>query len=223
MLSPDEPVNVTANRLNYKGAGSAAEYSGNVILWQGRDTTIKAPTISIDDKNGNLTAGGNAVTTFPFEETDPKTGKRTREITTGTAETFTYVDATRLATYTGKAHIQSAQGDVTGEKIELLMKAGVNELERAEAYGANGNVQVREGKRIAKGSHLTYTAANDLYLMIGTPVEVIEENNGTCTLTKGSTVTFDRTTERAQVEGLSSGGIPMKTETLKACPAELAR
>ncbi|HJR58097.1 MAG TPA: LptA/OstA family protein [Vicinamibacterales bacterium] len=223
MLAQDEPVNVTANRLVYKGAGSAAEYSGNVVLWQGKDTTIKAAAMSIDDKTGNLTATGNAVTTFAFEETDSKTATRKRELTTGSAEQFTYVDARRLATYTGKAHIQGAQGDVTGEKIELFMKAGVNELERAEAYGANGSVQVREGNRIAKGSHLTYTAADDLYLMIGTPVEVIEEKNRTCTLTVGNTVTFNRATERARVDGSASGNIQMSAKTLKACPPGLIR
>lgn len=223
LLADDEPVNVTSNRLAYKGTGSAAVYSGNVTLWQGADTTIKAATISIDDKTGNLAASGNAATTFAFQETNRKTGEKTRQPTIGNADTFTYDDGRRLATYTGHAHMQGLQGDVTGEKIELYMKAGANELERAEAYGANGSVQVREGNRIAKGAHLTYTAADDRYLMIGTPVDVVENKNGTCTLTLGATVTFNRATESARVDGSASGGIPMKSETLKACPAPLAR
>jgi lipopolysaccharide transport protein LptA len=221
MLAQDEPVNVTSNRLDYTGAKSAAVYSGSVTLWQGADTTIKAATISIDDQSGNLTATENVATAFVFEQTDRKTGTKRRESTTGTADTFEYVDAKRLATYTGNAHIRGPQGDVTGAKIELFMKANTNELERAEAYGANGEVQVREGKRIAKGSHLTYTASNDTYLMVGTPVEVTEEKNGTCTLTLGATVTFNRTTEHAKVEG--RGKTQMQSQTLKACPAELKR
>jgi len=223
MLSQDEPVNVTSNRLDYTGAKSAAVYSGNVTLWQGADTTIKAATISIDDQSGNLTATGNVATAFALEQTDRKTGTKRRESTTGTAETFEYVDAKRLATYTGKAHIRGPQGDVTGEKIELFMQPKANELERAEAYGANGEVQVREGNRIAKGSHLTYTASNDTYLMVGTPVEVTEEKNGTCTLTLGATVTFNRATEQAKVEGSTSGKTQMQSQTLKACPPELRR
>ncbi|MBA2302876.1 MAG: hypothetical protein H0W08_09600 [Acidobacteria bacterium] len=223
MLNDTEPVNVTSNRLAYKGVASAAVYTGNVVLWQGADTTIKATTITIDDKTGNLTAAGDATTTFLFEETDAKTGARRRQLTNGNADSFRYDDAKRLAIYDGKARIKGLQGDVTGDKIELFLKTGANELERVEAYGANGNVQVREGKRLAKGAHLTYTAVDDRYLMVGTPVEVIEEKNGTCTLTEGATVTFDRTTENAGVQGSAAGNIPMRAETLKACPAGLGR
>ena len=223
MLSGDQPVNVTSNRLNYKGKGSAAEYSGNVTMWQGNDTTIKAPTITIDDRSGNLRATGGVTTSFLLKDSKTKEAEKQPPVTIGSSETFTYDDAKRLATYEGKAKISGPQGDVSGEKIELFLKAGADELERAEAYGTNGTVQVREANRIAKGSHLTYTAADERYLMIGTPVEITEEKNGTCTLTRGTSATFNRATERATIEGSISGGIPSRIETLKACPAGLGR
>ena len=34
---------------------------------------------------------------------------------------------------------------------------------------------MKEPKRTARGAHLTYKAEDESYLMIGTPVEVIEE------------------------------------------------
>lgn len=222
LLSNDEPVNVTSNRLEYKGTASAV-YSGDVKLWQGADTTIKAATMSIDDKSGNLTATGGAQTSFLVEDSDHKTGVRTRTPMIGKAETFGYHDAKRLATYEGNARLSGPQGDLGGEKIELFMKTGSNELERLEAYGDNGKVHVQEGPRLARGSHLTYTASDDQYLMIGTPVEVTEEKNGVCTLTVGATVTFNRTTQNASVEGSAGGKIPMRAETLKACPPGLIR
>lgn len=222
VLSGDEPVNLTSDRLNYEGKGAPAEYSGNVTMWQGNDTTIKAPTISIDDKTGNLRATGGVTTSFPIEDANAK-GAKKKQVTIGSSETFTYDDAKRLATYTGKAQISGPQGDVSGEKIELFLQAGTNELERAEAYGSNGIVQVREANRIATGSHLTYTAADDRYLMIGTPVEIIEAKKGTCTRTIGTSVTFNRAAESARIEGSLSGGIPARMETLKACPAGLGR
>lgn len=222
VLAEDQPVNVTSNRLAYQGAGASAVYSGNVTLWQG-DTTIKADTVSIDDSSGNLTAKGKVVTTFPFEEKSPRGAPPAREITTGTAETFVYEEAKRLATYTESAHIKGPQGDVTGARIELYLEEDGNELQRAEAYGENGAVQVQEGNRIAKGSHLTYTAANSRYLLVGSPVEIVEEKKGTCTLTVGATATFNRATESARVDGSTGGNIPMRSETLKACPAELLR
>ena len=116
-------------------------------------------------------ATGGVTTTFLIRDRAAK-GKGKPETTIGTSETFTYDDGKRLATYIGKANLRAPQGDVTGEKIELFLEKETNELQRAEAYGANGEVQVREGHRLATGSHMTYTAADDLYLMVGTPVEI---------------------------------------------------
>jgi lipopolysaccharide transport protein LptA len=223
MLADDEPVNVTSNRLVYSGAVASAVYTGKVTLWQGTDTTIKADTITIDDRSGNLTADGNATTAFVFVETDRKTGAKRRESTTGSAARFEYDDGRRMATYTGTAHVQGPTGDVTGEKIELTLQAEGNELERAEAFGANGAVQVREGDRLAKGAHLTYTAADERYVLVGAPVEIIEARKGTCTLTLGTTATFNRATEQVSVTGTVGGRIPATSRTLTACPPELIR
>ena len=223
MLDDDEPVNVTSNRLEYKGEGSPAVYTGAATLWQGADTTIKADSITIDETTGNLTARGKATTSFLFEEADPKSGQKKRQSTTGTAETFAYDDNKRIATYTGKARMTGPQGDVNGEQIVLYLKPEVNELERAEATGANGTVTVRESNRIAEGAHLVYTSADERYVMTGTPVKIVEERNGTCTLTTGTSATFNRASESAEVLGLASGRIPARNEALKACPPELRR
>ena len=218
MLAPDKEANVTSNRLDYTKAG--ATYSGNVTLWQDK-TTIKGATILLEEKTGNLTASGGATTFLVFEEADAKTGTRRLVNSTGKAETFVYNDAKRLATYTGKAQIDGSQGNVTGDRIELFLKPKVNELERAEAFGTNRGVVVREGQRLAKGDHLTYTAVDENYNMTGRPVEVTEEKNGTCSLTVGNRVTFSRASETARVEG--DGTFPHTMKTLPACPPELKR
>ena len=223
MLDGDEPVNVTSNRLEYKGEGSAAVYTGAATLWQGADTTIKADSIAIDEQTGNLTARGKATTSFLFEEADRKSGQKRRQSTTGTADTFAYDDSKRVATYTGNARMTGPHGDVNGEQIVLYLKPDVNELERAEATGANGTVRVRESNRIAEGAHLVYTSADERYVMTGSPVKIIEERKGTCTLTTGTSATFNRASESAEVLGSASGRIPARTEPMKACPPELRR
>ncbi|MEX2661896.1 MAG: LptA/OstA family protein [Vicinamibacterales bacterium] len=218
MLAQDKEVNVTSNRLQHKG--SSATYSGDAKLWQGK-TTIKAGSIVIEEKSGNLTASEAVATVFVFEEVDPKTGSRTSAESTGKADAFSYDDARRLATYTGKAQLQGTQGHLTGDRILLYLKADQNELERTEAFGINGSVVVREGPRIGKGNHLTYIAADDTYLMTGTPVEVVEEKQGTCTITLGAELKFSRSSETAQVRGTPI--FPHTIKTLPSCPAELKR
>jgi lipopolysaccharide transport protein LptA len=217
MLAQDQEVNVTSNRLQYKN--TSATYSGNVTLWQGK-TRIKAPTIVIDEKSGNLTASEGVATVFLFDDVDSKTGVRTSTESTGKADTFAYDDAKRLATYTGKAQIQGGLGNLAGDRILLFMKASQNELERTEAFGANGSVVVREGARIANGDHLTYTAVDDTYVMTGILVEVVEEKEGTCTKTQARSVRFSRSSETAQFEGTEI--FPHTARTLP-CPPELTR
>ena len=77
MLKQDQPVNVTAQRLDYDGNKSEATYTGNAQLWQG-ETVIKAPTLVIDSKNGNLDASGSVatVTRPPAAREDRRHGNR---------------------------------------------------------------------------------------------------------------------------------------------------
>jgi lipopolysaccharide transport protein LptA len=221
MLKQEESVNARSNRLKYSGTTSQAVYSGAVTLWQEPDTTIRADTITVDDKSGDLTATGKAVTTFVIEETDQKTGRRKRTPTHGTAETFRYIEAKRLAVYEGRAHLNGPQGDLTGDRIELFLKTGANEVERAEAYGTSGKVVIKEGRRIATGTRLTYTAKTDEYLIVGTPVEIIEEEQGTCRRMLGTNAIFNRAAGSTRVK--AEEPFATETTTMKECPVGLRR
>lgn len=216
MLKQDEQVNVTSNRLEYDGSASLATYSGNANLWQG-ETTVKADTIVLDSKTGNLTARTKVSTLMLFDDVDPKTSKRRPARTTATADTLVYEDAKRLATYSGdatsKAHIAGAQGDLTGDRIDLFLKAEGSELDRMEV---TGSVVVIESARTAKGNHMTYTAADDRYVMTGTPVEVVEVTPPSCKRTIGATLTFRRSVSSILVEG---NGVYGQQSTPVACPA----
>jgi lipopolysaccharide export system protein LptA len=192
VFKQDEVINATSNRLEYDGAAARATYTGNAKLFQGQ-TRIQADAITVDDRTANLNASGKVVTVMFLEETDSKTKARQLVQTTATGDTMVYEDAKRLATYktgpSASAHVVGTQGDVTGDQIQLFLKQGVNELERAEA---DGHVTVKEGYRTATGNHLTYTAADETYVMNGTPVEIEEKTPTECRVTTTSQVTFMR-------------------------------
>jgi lipopolysaccharide export system protein LptA len=217
MLDDKEPVLVSSNRLEYDGATSIARYTGSARLWQGR-TFVNGDAIQIDDRAGNLTAQGKVRTEMFFDDVNPKTKARTREKTTATADAFAYDDAARKATYTadptGVARMVGPQGDVTAARIDLLLRQGARELERAEA---DGNVVVKEGDRTARGKHLTYTAADETYVMTGTPVQVDELTPPNCRRTFGVTLTFRRAVDTLDVVGIP-GTFPMKTITISCTP-----
>jgi lipopolysaccharide export system protein LptA len=233
MLKQNEPVNVTANRLDYDGSNSRATYKGNARLWQ-TDTVIQADTIVLDDKSGNLHAITNVRTVMTLSQaTDPnQTGrgqtakdkplkdsaskdpakKPPVQPTTTVAEELVYEDANRKATYTTKAHMNGPDGDLTADRIELFLTEGGGELERAEA---DGSVISREQDRRAYGDHLTYIAAKDEYTMVGKPVKVFDDKPPDCKVTHGTTLTFHKAVDTisATGNGVSAG---TRTETI-AC------
>jgi lipopolysaccharide export system protein LptA len=203
MLKQDEPVTVTANRLEYDGATSLATYTGNARLWQ-EETEVRADTIVLDDKSGNLRAKASVRTMMSLkpQETGEKDQKPKPAVqpqpTITVADALLYEDDKRRATYTTKAHMSGPDGEVTGDKIELYLTESGGELERAEAYG---NVTSRQETRRAYGTHLTYLAAKDEYTMVGTPVDVYDDTAPDCKLTKGTTLTFHKAVDTITASG----------------------
>jgi len=216
LLKQDQPVTVTSNRLEYDGAAGHAVYIGNSRLWQG-DTKINADTIVVDDKTGNLEGRTNVHTEMMLDEVDQKTGARKSTKSTGESDTFVYDDEKRLATYTTKAHLISSQGDLTGEKLELYLAKDSNELERAEGYGANGTVIVKESDRVATGARVTYLAKDETYHMTGTPVDVVEiKRPDDCKKSIGAVLVFQRAVDSVNMKG--NNLIRMESAPI-ACPA----
>lgn len=219
MFEQDRPVYVAANRLAYDGTAEAT-YSGNARLWQDQSPSkIDADTIILNDRSGNMTARGNVTTTMLLEEVEPNTKQTRLSQTVATSDVLVYTDEKRLAVYTGSKTVQANMtgpyGDVTANRIDLYLKEGGNELERAEAHGA---VTVKEHLRTATGDVLIYTAADDTYKMTGNPVEAIErESATTCKKTLGSTLTFKRSIGSIRAE--TNGIVPLKVQQIP-CPAE---
>jgi len=213
LLKQDQPVTVRSNRLEYDGGTSHALYSGAARLTQPGGTELQADTIEIDDASGNLKAQVKVRTRMMMDDVDPKTKQRTSTETIGTADNFVYEDAKRLATYTStgtvQAHLVGPTGDVTGTRIDLFLKQGANELERLEA---DGEVTTVETNRTAHGRHLTYTAADETYVMVGKPVEVVAKEPTSCKRTLAGSIRFQRA-----VDSITTEGSPVTTTQI-ACP-----
>ncbi len=196
IMKQDQPVNVTSKQLDYDGAAGLATYTGAARLWQDQ-TQIQGDTIVVDDRSGNLTARGHVSSVMFFDETDSKTQKKQPVQTTATSDQMVYDDAKRLATYTSgptaKAHMVGTQGDVTAEQIQLFLKPGGGEIDRAEA---DRSVVVKENIRTVIGQHLVYTPADQTYVMTGAPVEIEEKKTANeCSVSYATEVTFRRGAE----------------------------
>ena len=193
LLKQDQPVNVTGDDLNYDGVGSKAVYTGKAQLWQG-DTSVRADTLVIDNKTGDLNASGSVATSVMLEQVD-KDKKRERVRSIATAKDFKYEESVRRATYSDDAHLSGPQGDMTAATIELYLKPSGDELDRAEA---SDSLTLREQNRKTVGSHMTYTAADERYVVTGAPVSIVDQCGRE---TIGKTLTFVKATDTIDVDG----------------------
>jgi lipopolysaccharide export system protein LptA len=196
MLKQDQAVNIIADSLSYDGAASRATYDGRAQLWQG-DTSIKADSIGIDDKSGDLIADGSVITTTTVEQTS-KDKKTERVRSVATADSFKYEDARHKALYRGGVHMNGGQGDLTAEAIDLYLKSSGNELERAEASDSKNALVLREQGRMTTGSTMTYTSADDRYEIKGAPVSLTDQCGR---VTSGRTLTFRKATDTIEIDG----------------------
>jgi lipopolysaccharide export system protein LptA len=88
---------------------------------------------------------------------------------------------------------------MTAEKIELYLMESGNEVERLEAYEA---VTLRDQDRETTGARMTYIAADDRYILTGSPV-VIKEQCGR--QTTGKQATYDKRIDTVIVDGSEQG------------------
>jgi LPS export ABC transporter protein LptC/lipopolysaccharide transport protein LptA len=209
MFKKDQPVNVTADDLQYDGGLEQAIYSGNAQLWQSQ-TTIKGQTITLDNKSGDLRASGEPVATTSVLTQTTKDGTKERSNANAKSRELQYQESDRRATYIGEAYVNGPQGDLRAERIELFLKPSGDELERAEAYD---NVSLTEQKRKTTGDRLTYTSADERYIVTGRPMKIIDECDG---VTEGRRLTYLKGADRIIVDG--SEQMRTRTKGGAKCP-----
>ena len=95
-------------------------------------------------------------------------------------------------------------------KIELYLKPSGDELERLEAYDA---LTLREQNRTTTGLRMTFTTADEKYIVSGTPVTIIDQCGRETT---GKTLTFAKASDSIVIDG--SRQIRTQTKGGGKCP-----
>lgn len=196
LLEDGEPVNVSADSLDYQGDVGAAVYEGDATLWQGA-TAIRADRIVLDRASADLLASGTARSTIVLDLGEA-VGRATEIQYDDDARTIVYRTPAPLpGAIAALSQLSGPQGDIGAQRIEVVLGPSTSSAERLEAYG---NVSARLGTRLATGDRLTYFADDERYVMSGIatiPVTIVEE----CRETSGRTMTFFKSTDRIIVDG----------------------
>jgi lipopolysaccharide export system protein LptA len=203
LLGDKDPVNILSTTLVYDESKKTAEYTGQTRLFQG-DTSINADKLTLDEAKGDLSATGKVVTNLQITNKKAEPGVKTKP-TIGRADSFTYADNTRMATYTTNAQFDGDQGQLSAAKLELQLAKTENALEKLVATGAGSPgsptwmpVSAIVDKRTVTGTQLTHSPAEDEYVVVGAPVKMIDAD---CQETSGKRLTFWKASDRVLVDG----------------------
>ncbi len=224
LLQANQSVNVNAGALEYAGGNGKAVYSGGASLFQG-DTTIRGSRITIDQASGDLVATGSARSVLVLD------GGRS----IGRAHEIAYDDRRRVITYRTEpaaavpargaaagailhdaaaapatVQVNGPDGDLTAERIEIVLAKAGSGVERLEAYRS---VSIKMPPRTASGARLTFHAADKRYVMSGAPgvaVKIVDGARVTaCSETTGDTLTFYKGADTMTI----AGGENTRTQT----------
>jgi lipopolysaccharide export system protein LptA len=231
LLAASSPIHVTAHRMTANNSPAAlATYTGSARLWQDANV-IEAPSIQFDRDHRSVVAEGTSakpaqtvlvqiekpVASKPDTQPAAKTLSlgRSSPITI-TAKRLTYVDSDRKVHYEGGVLARGADFTASSRTADVYLlphsqtaaKQALSAPGRLDRMVAEGEVVIQQTSRRAQGQTLTYTAADDKFVLTGGPPSIFDAEQGKIT---GVSLTFFRRDDRVLVEG--EGSTPVVTTT----------
>jgi len=265
--SADEPVHVLAAHADLKHDSQIATFHGvpgrPARLWQGA-SQVDAPVLQFEQKQRRLLAHGEgqgapmAVHTVLVsagssaskgaggakEVAAPAKGAGSgkTDVVRVASRELTYSDEARKAEFSGGVEVESQDGSMRAQKVEVYLQPaqtakaapaagsgkgdGANPpLSAAAGTGfmggnvervvATGHIEIDQPGRHATGEQLVYTASDGMYVLTGTATalpKVVDSQRGTVT---GTSLRFHGGDENVVVSngGESGAGQRVRTET----------
>jgi lipopolysaccharide export system protein LptA len=201
MLSQDEPMHATADRMTSSDRNQKVRYEGNAVLWQTANR-LQADSVFIDRTAKILTAEGKVVTQFLDKKINPKTGKA--PVTIINARSLDYRDQDRYAIYQGPVRMIRDDMDVKSRQLRAWLnesRSGSEDSSLHHAF-ADGSVEIvqTEPDRTRRGTseHAEFWVAEDKMILNGGPAQLADSLKGTA---RGRQLTYFSRNDSLLVEG----------------------
>ena len=213
LLAGASPIHVTARTMTAHRNSATATYTGDVRLWQDANV-VEATNVDFDRDHRSVVARGNGRPVSTALIQIGKNGKATPISITSTR--LTYTDDERRAHFEGGVTTRGADVSVTADHVDAYLAPrghgpaghGLKGQGQLERLVAQGNVVVQEPGRKAVGDLLTYSVADDKFVLSGGTPSIFDAERGKI---RGDSLTFFRHDDRVLVEGKDSS--PTVTQT----------
>jgi lipopolysaccharide export system protein LptA len=198
LLASGDPIHVTARSVVAHKDPGAAVYTGGVRLWQ-QANVVEAPSVEFDRNHRSVEAhasGAKKVTTTLIQvgskgQTKPLT------IISGS---LTYKDDDNKVHFGDGVVGRVDDMVLTAEQMDAFREAGgaSETAAKIDRIVAQTHVVITQPGRKANGELLTYTAADDKFVLSGGIPSIFDAERGKIT---GVSLTFFRRDARVLVEG----------------------
>jgi lipopolysaccharide export system protein LptA len=182
MLSGDDPLQVTARKMESRDHSRQIHYEGAVQMWQGANR-IHADVVDVDrnpdPQKRTLVADGHVVTNLWDEPKDEKKKKAATPVLTEVhAPHMVYTEATRVTHYTGGVELSRPGLQVKGQELRaFLSETGADS--RLDKAFADGAVEIfstgKDRTRTGTGEHAEYYTADQKVILRGSWVHMVEK------------------------------------------------
>ncbi|HEU5232529.1 MAG TPA: LPS export ABC transporter periplasmic protein LptC [Terriglobales bacterium] len=216
MLTPVQPVHITAEQMVARNSTGAARFSGAARLWQGGNI-VQAPEIDFNRKERTLDAQaqGNARVSTVFVQAD-QSGKQVPVDVL--ADHLHYDDTQRKAIFDGAIVLKSGDSTLQAGRAVVTLRAqnqppptpkaqAGKAPSQVQSIDATGNILLQQPGRRAVGNRLIYTADEEKFVLTGTPASppsIFDAEHGQVT---GVSLTFFNRDDRVLVDSSNSMSI----------------
>jgi len=193
----NSPVYVTANKSVVKISDDSVVFEGRARAWQ-KDNFISAETLEINRSKRTLIASGG-VRTLLFDM--PRgTSANSLSAVSGSAGSFKYSDATRIAVYETAVDLRQGQDRVQGASVTVR----IGNDRGVQSFNVKGDVVLTQIGRRATGDDALYDLVERKVSLKGSPARVVETGRGAA---EGGTLTYFLDDKRVVGEGRSEGDL----------------
>jgi lipopolysaccharide export system protein LptA len=209
LLATSSPIHVTAQKMTAHKTPSVALFTGSARLWQDANV-VQASSIEFDRNHRSINAVGigSAPVSTVLMQAD-KRGKVTP--VTITSSKLQYTDTERQIHFTGGVTADGSDLKLVANLMDVFLAQNQKPNEGAKNASkdiaqpgkidkivATGNVLITQPDRRATGEQLTYTSADDKFVLSGNSPSIFDAEHGKIT---GVSLTFFRHDDTVQVEG----------------------
>jgi lipopolysaccharide transport protein LptA len=190
----DEPILITSRFLEYTSRTRTARYWEGALLRTGSDE-IRAAEVRLSDQQAGarrLEAEGSVISLLHPRPDAP--GARTPAVVEARSKKMVYEEAKRQITYDGDVAIK--QGDIATRSPQAWIVLTADG-QRVESMTAGDTVEVVQGNRKARGSKGIYTPRDEIMVLTGDHVVLLDPQQKV----EGRSLTFHVGDDRILVDG----------------------